>query len=112
MILVSSDMRVLAGVAVVLGWSTASVHAQVFETVGARALGMGGAFVAVADDAAAVAAGQHPKAAILGGRVDQGDPAGDDELSVTVGAEVAGVLVPGYVALLVVGQLRADTVDR
>ena len=53
MILVSSDVRVLAGVAVLLGWSAASVHAQVFETVGARALGMGGAFVAVADDATA-----------------------------------------------------------
>ena len=30
-----------------------AAHAQVFETVGARALGMGGAFVAVADDATA-----------------------------------------------------------
>ena len=37
-------------------WLAASaepVHAQVFETVGVRALGMGGAFVAVADDATA-----------------------------------------------------------
>ena len=33
--------------------SSAPVHAQVFETVGVRALGMGGAFVAVADDATA-----------------------------------------------------------
>lgn len=32
----------------------APVHAQVFETVGTRALGMSGAFVAVADDATAV----------------------------------------------------------
>ena len=33
--------------------SSAPVHAQVFETLGVRALGMGGAFVAVADDATA-----------------------------------------------------------
>ena len=33
--------------------SAGPVHAQVFETVGTRALGMGGAFVAVADDATA-----------------------------------------------------------
>ena len=34
--------------------SAAPAHAQVFEAVGARALGMGGAFVAVADDATAI----------------------------------------------------------
>jgi hypothetical protein len=34
--------------------TAASAHAQTFETVGTRALGMGGAFVAVADDATAV----------------------------------------------------------
>ena len=33
--------------------ASAPVHAQVFETFGVRALGMGGAFVAVADDATA-----------------------------------------------------------
>ena len=33
--------------------ASAPVHAQVFETLGVRALGMGGAFVAVADDATA-----------------------------------------------------------
>ena len=36
-----------------LAASPGPVHAQVFETVGVRALGMGGAFVAVADDATA-----------------------------------------------------------
>jgi hypothetical protein len=33
--------------------ASAPVHAQVFESIGVRALGMGGAFVAVADDATA-----------------------------------------------------------
>ena len=42
-----------SGVTLLLAVSAGSVHAQVFETVGARALGMGGAFVAVADDATA-----------------------------------------------------------
>ena len=36
-----------------LAASAGPVHAQVFEAVGVRALGMGGAFVAVADDATA-----------------------------------------------------------
>ena len=42
----------LAGATLVSSWETAS--AQGFEAVGTRALGMGGAFVAVADDASAV----------------------------------------------------------
>lgn len=42
----------LAGAPLVSSWETAS--AQSFEAVGTRALGMGGAFVAVADDASAV----------------------------------------------------------
>ena len=40
-------------VMLLLAVSVGPVDAQVFETVGARALGMGGAFVAVADDATA-----------------------------------------------------------
>ncbi len=42
----------LVGAALFGSWETAS--AQGFEAVGTRALGMGGAFVAVADDASAV----------------------------------------------------------
>ena len=45
-VLPSAVMLLLAG-------SAGPVHAQVFETLGVRALGMGGAFVAVADDATA-----------------------------------------------------------
>jgi hypothetical protein len=48
--------RVLPVVMVALGtaWPTVAGAQQVFESVGERALGMGGAFVAVADDATAV----------------------------------------------------------
>jgi hypothetical protein len=45
--------RTVAVLAVLLA-SAAPASAQVFETVGVRALGMGGAFVAVADDVTAV----------------------------------------------------------
>jgi len=38
MILVSCDIRVLAGVAVFVGWNAASASAQVFERIGTRAL--------------------------------------------------------------------------
>ncbi|MEE2637894.1 MAG: conjugal transfer protein TraF [Acidobacteriota bacterium] len=49
-----SDRWACGGVALLLALlSGASLQAQVFETVGVRALGMGGAFVAVADDASA-----------------------------------------------------------
>ena len=44
---------ITSAVVLLLAVSAGSVHAQVFETVGTRALGMGGAFVAVADDATA-----------------------------------------------------------
>ena len=44
---------VLPLVPLLLVTQAVAVHAQVFETVGARALGMAGAFVAVADDATA-----------------------------------------------------------
>ena len=40
------------GLAVVLLWPTGA-RAQIYESVGTRAQGMGGAFVAVADDASA-----------------------------------------------------------
>src|SRR3954454_20371338 len=49
-------MRIVAGVAsvmVALVFSVQPAGAQTFDTVGARAAGMGGAFVAVADDASA-----------------------------------------------------------
>jgi hypothetical protein len=46
--------RLVAWVVLALLSSSASANAQGFETVGTRALGMGGAFVAVADDATAV----------------------------------------------------------
>jgi hypothetical protein len=42
----------LAGSLIVL-WASAPANAQIYETVGTRAQGMGGAFVAVADDATA-----------------------------------------------------------
>src|SRR5690606_19083737 len=46
---------IAAGLVVLVGGSWAPASAQlVFEAVGERALGMGGAFVAVADDATAV----------------------------------------------------------
>jgi hypothetical protein len=45
-------VRHIATTLLLLGWS-ASVRAQTFESVGTRAAGMGGAFVAVADDASA-----------------------------------------------------------
>ena len=44
----------LLGVVVLGGLMPAAATAQTFETVGTRAAGMGGAFVAVADDASAV----------------------------------------------------------
>ena len=43
----------LTGVCLAMLFTAASARAQSFETVGTRALGMGGAFVAVADDATA-----------------------------------------------------------
>src|SRR6266542_1519564 len=45
-------LRYMAAAAVLLGWA-ATAAAQSFEAVGTRAAGMGGAFVAVADDASA-----------------------------------------------------------
>ncbi len=45
-------LRYIAGAALLVGWATAAA-AQSFEGVGTRAAGMGGAFVAVADDASA-----------------------------------------------------------
>ena len=45
-------LRYIAGAAVILGWA-ATARAQSTETVGTRAAGMAGAFVAVADDASA-----------------------------------------------------------
>jgi hypothetical protein len=48
-----SRLLALFGCAGVLAVSTASASAQTFDTVGTRAAGMAGAFVAVADDASA-----------------------------------------------------------
>jgi hypothetical protein len=45
---------VLVAGCVLVAWPSAASAQQLFETVGERALGMGGAFVAVADDATAV----------------------------------------------------------
>ena len=46
-------LALASGLPLLLGTATAPVHAQEFERVGVRALGMAGAFVAVADDATA-----------------------------------------------------------
>src|SRR5438045_650353 len=46
------DLRHIAAMLVLLGCATGA-GAQTFEAVGTRAAGMGGAFVAVADDASA-----------------------------------------------------------
>ena len=48
------SMPILPGVCLAVLVLAAPARAQVFETVGTRALGMGGAFVAVADDVTAV----------------------------------------------------------
>jgi hypothetical protein len=48
----TSKLRLVAGAALACLW-TQPVFAQVYEAVGTRAQGMGGAFVAVADDATA-----------------------------------------------------------
>ena len=47
------SIRLAAAALLALAW-TADASAQEFETLGTRAAGMGGAFVAVADDASAV----------------------------------------------------------
>ena len=59
------EMRRLAGIAVLALLLPADSLAQSFETLGTRASGMGGAFVAVADDASAVY--WNPAGLALGG---------------------------------------------
>src|SRR3954466_13515578 len=46
-------LRRLLGLAIAASWGVPPAAAQTFDTVGTRAAGMGGAFVAVADDASA-----------------------------------------------------------
>ena len=65
----------------------------------------------VAEDAIGVDGGDDVEAAVVEGGVDEGEPAGDDEVAVAVGEGVAGVLVPGNLAAVPAGQLRADAVD-
>ena len=65
----------------------------------------------VPEDAAFVGVRDHVEAAVLEGGVDQGDPAGDDQLVVAVAHEVAAVLVPRDGAALEAGGLGAEPVD-
>ncbi len=75
---------------VFVAWSTATTSAQSLETAGGRALGMGGAFVAVADDSSAtwwnpagLASGPFLDAALMWTGMEAGDrrPARREETS-------------------------------
>jgi hypothetical protein len=77
-----SAAAVVLGMAVAMASSTAPASGQTFEAVGTRAAGMGGAFVAVADDASAVY--WNPAGLVLGGSLfsltldtNQGDAESD-----------------------------------
>ncbi len=95
-------LRLFTRVAAVLGVAVSvseplPVGAQTFEVVGTRALGMGGAFVAVADDATAtwwnpagLATGATVDLALAGGRPDgRAEPAGGLPVARTGGTVLA-----------------------
>ncbi len=65
----------------------------------------------VFEDALFVHGWDDVEAAVFEGGVDEGDPAGDDEMAVAVGEGIAGVLVPGDFAAVPAGQFGADAVD-
>ncbi len=65
----------------------------------------------VFEDALFVHGWDDVEAAVFEGGVDEGDPAGDDEMAVAVGEGTAGVLVPGDFAAVPAGQFGADAVD-
>lgn len=82
---------VLAGVA-----APRAADAQAIETVGVRALGMGGAFVAVANDSTAtwwnpagLAAGPFVDVTVTGGRAPDGGSSGSGTRATTWGVAVA-----------------------
>ena len=81
--------------------------AQAIETVGARALGMGGAFVAVANDSTAtwwnpagLAAGPFVDLTVTGGRAPDGMPSGSAARATTWGLarRHAGASAPAITA--------------
>ena len=86
------------------GFDGGQVFVRDFEEAGVS-------FGVVAEDAGLVHGWHDVEAAVFKGGVDEGDPAGDDEMTVAVGEEIAGVLVPGDFAAVPAGELGADAID-